>query len=112
MRALPGRYLGHLGSGPQGAGDDAIAELQEPIHGLPLRHLPPVRVPPTVTASILIVGQPTPTGTDCPSLPQVQTPSDTPRSLPSMLTRVITSGPLPIRFTPFSGAVISPFSIR
>jgi hypothetical protein len=30
-------------------------------------------VPPTVSPSILRVGDPTPTGTDCPSLPQVPT---------------------------------------
>src|SRR6185436_18967548 len=32
-------------------------------------------VPPTVMPSMRIVGRPTPTGTDCPSLPQVPTPS-------------------------------------
>ena len=34
------------------------------------------------------VGWPTPTGTDCPSLPQVPTPLSSFRSLPTMLTRV------------------------
>src|SRR4051812_8715357 len=32
-------------------------------------------VPPTVMLSSFSVGMPTPTGTDCPSLPQVPTPS-------------------------------------
>ena len=34
-----------------------------------------VLVPPTVISAIFIVGVPTPTGTDCPSLPHVQMPS-------------------------------------
>ena len=36
----------------------------------------PICVPPTVIEPILIVGQPTPTGTLWPSLPQVQMPSE------------------------------------
>src|SRR6185437_2970214 len=72
----------------------------------------PIFVPPTVMRSILMVGQPTPTGTLCPSLPQVQIPSLVSRSLPSMVTLRSTSGPLPIRFTPLSGAVSLPSSIR
>ena len=67
---------------------------------------------PTVIAAILIVGQPTPTGTDCPSLPQVQIPSDTSKSWPSIFTLRMASGPLPIRFTPLSGAVSFPSSIK
>ena len=49
---------------------------------------------------------PTPTGTACPSLPQVPTPSSSFRSLPTMETRVSTSGPLPISVAPLIGAVI------
>src|SRR5439155_23652488 len=60
-------------------------------------------VPPTVSPSILSVGCPTPTGTLCPSLPQVPTPVSSARSLPIMETRVSTSGPLPIRVAPFTG---------
>ena len=76
---------------------------------------PPVSrfaVPPTVRRSILIVGMPTPTGTACPSLPQVPTPSSSFKSLPTIETRVSTSGPLPIRVAPLIGAVICPFSMR
>ena len=54
-------------------------------------------VPPTVRRSTFNVGMPTPTGTAWPSLPQVPTPSSSFRSLPTMLTRVSTSGPLPIK---------------
>ncbi len=60
-------------------------------------------VPPTVSPSILSVGCPTPTGTLCPSLPQVPTPESSARSLPTMLTRVSTSGPFPISVAPFTG---------
>lgn len=38
------------------------------------------RVPPTVNAEILSVGCPTPTGIDCPSLPQTPTPKSRPKS--------------------------------
>src|SRR5271166_5154943 len=68
-------------------------------------------VPPTVSLSTFSVGIPTPTGTDCPSLPQVPTPSSSCRSLPTIETFVNTSGPLPMRVAFFSGAVILPSSI-
>src|SRR5213080_3886613 len=68
-------------------------------------------VPPTVSPSILIVGCPSPTGTLCPSLPQVPTPSSSFRSLPTMDTRVSTSGPFPIKVAPLMGAVTWPSSI-
>ena len=61
-------------------------------------------VPPTVMPSMRMVGSPTPTGTDCPSLPQVPTPSSSGRSRPTRLTRVSASGPLPISVAPFTGA--------
>ena len=61
-------------------------------------------VPPTVIASSRTVGIPTPTGTDCPSLPQVPTPRSSSRSLPIRVTRVRTSGPLPISVAPRTGA--------
>src|SRR6185503_14141653 len=60
-------------------------------------------VPPTVKPSIFSVGWPTPTGTLCPSLPQTPTPVSSLRSLPSMLTRVNASGPLPISVAPLTG---------
>src|SRR5574337_68956 len=44
------------------------------------------RVPPTVSPSILIVGSPTPTGTPCPSFPQVPTYS------PCLTDPMISSG--------------------
>src|SRR5205823_10957775 len=69
-------------------------------------------VPPTVRRSTFIVGIPTPTGTAWPSFPQVPTPSSSLRSLPTMETRVSTSGPLPINVAPLIGAVIWPSSIR
>src|SRR6185369_14899940 len=69
-------------------------------------------VPPTVIPSMRIVGKPTPTGTDWPSLPQVPTPSSSARSWPTRLTRVSASGPLPISVAPLTGAVTRPFSIR
>ena len=61
---------------------------------------------------ILTVGVPMPTGTDCPSLPQVQVPSDSLKSFPTMVTCRSTSGPLPIKFTPLRGAVSLPSSMR
>src|SRR5205809_6208782 len=69
-------------------------------------------VPPTVMPSRRIVGNPTPTGTDWPSLPHVPTPSSSARSYPTRLTRVSASGPLPMSVAPFTGLVISPSSIR
>ncbi len=71
----------------------------------------PQAVPPTVSASMRSVGWPTPTGTLWPSLPQVPTPSSSFRSLPTIETRVSTSGPLPISVAPLSGVPIRPFSI-
>src|SRR5208282_2922805 len=50
-------------------------------------------VPPTVSPSMRSVGWPTPTGTLCPSLPQVPTPESSAMSLPIIATRVSTSGP-------------------
>ena len=49
-------------------------------------HAPYALVPPTVIAAIFTLGVPIPTGTDWPSLPQVQMPSDSAKSFPSMLT--------------------------
>src|SRR5687767_6803891 len=69
-------------------------------------------VPPTVNPSIFSVGWPTPTGTLWPSLPQMPTPSSRARSLPTMLTRFIASGPLPISVAPFTGTVTLPSSMR
>ena len=69
-------------------------------------------VPPTVMPSMRMVGSPTPTGTDWPSLPQVPTPSSRARSLPTRLTRVRASGPLPMRVAPLTGAVTRPPSMR
>src|SRR5262245_40461746 len=68
-------------------------------------------VPPTVISSIRMVGRPTPTGTDCPSLPQVPIPSSSLRSCPTMETLVRMSGPLPINVAPLTGFVTFPPSI-
>jgi len=50
--------------------DHDAKELTDRQNGL-LRHPRPQAVPPTVNPSILRVGCPTPTGTLCPSLPQL-----------------------------------------
>src|SRR5262249_45699851 len=71
----------------------------------------PIAVPPTVIALTSVVGMPTPTGTDWPSLPQVQRPSLSLKSLPTAVTFRRMSGPLPIRLTLRIGAVIRPPSI-
>src|SRR5690606_3299664 len=99
------------------AGDDAqdpvALAVQHPFEQpseQELRHQAPV--PPTVMLSSLRVGWPTPTGTDWPSLPQVPTPLSSARSLPTMDTLLIASGPLPIRVAPLIGAVMRPSSIR
>ena len=42
---------------------------------------------------------------DCPSLPQVPTPSSRAMSWPTIATFCMVSGPLPIRVAPFTGAV-------
>src|SRR2546426_4495726 len=81
-------------------------------NGLPIREKMRQAVPPTVRPSIFKVGWPTPTGTLCPSLPQVPMPESSARSLPIMLTRVSASGPLPISVAPFTGCVTLPSSIR
>src|SRR4030095_8798994 len=69
-------------------------------------------VPPTVRPSILMVGSPTPTGTDWPSLPHVPIPSSSFKSEPTIETRVRTSGPLPISVAPLTGLVTLPSSIK
>src|SRR4249920_975916 len=69
-------------------------------------------VPPTVISSIRMVGRPTPTGTDCPSFPQVPMPSSSLRSCPTIETLVRISGPLPINVAPLTGLVTFPPSIK
>src|SRR5882757_3126707 len=68
-------------------------------------------VPPTVMRSIRSVGWPTPTGTPWPFLPQVPMPESSARSLPIMVMRCRSVGPLPISIAPFSGEPTLPFSI-
>src|SRR5262245_3752961 len=77
-----------------------------------LNPIPYALVPPTVRPSILMVGSPTPTGTDWPSLPHVPTPSSSFKSEPTIDTRVRTSGPLPINVAPLTGLVTFPSSIK
>src|SRR5262249_29021779 len=86
----------HLRSGP---GGDALP------------HLSQTSVPPTVMPSIRMVGSPTPTRTDWPSIPQPPTPSSSASSCPTRVTRVSASGPEPVRVAPLTGAVTRPFSI-
>src|SRR5438093_7456246 len=69
-------------------------------------------VPPTVISSTRIVGSPTPTGTVCPSLPQVPIPSSSFRSWPTIDTLVKISGPLPMSVAPLTGRVTAPSSIK
>src|SRR4051812_40609044 len=52
-----------------------------------------IDVPPTVMPLISTVGMPTPTGTDCPSLPHVHRPSLSLKSPPTAVTLRRTSGP-------------------
>ena len=93
--------LHHEGVGLGGA---PVARLLEQV-GEEVQQRPrQTWVPPTVMPSMRIVGSPTPTGTDWPSLPQVPTPSSSLRSWPTRLTRVSASGPLPIRVAPLTGA--------
>jgi hypothetical protein len=73
--------------------------------------LTPASRPPSIPRSAATAG-PRPTGTDCPSLPQMPTPSSSAMSLPIIFTRCIVSGPLPISVAPFTGAVTLPSSIR
>src|SRR5262249_42319094 len=70
------------------------------------------RVPPTVRSWMPSVGKPTPTGTDCPFFPHVPTPVSSARSFPTMVIRVRTSGPLPMRLAPLTGRVSLPCSMR
>ena len=69
-------------------------------------------VPPIVIRSIRSVGWPTPTGTPWPFLPQVPMPWSRARSLPIMVMRFKSVGPLPISIAPLTGAPTLPFSIR
>src|SRR5262249_60079549 len=75
------------------------------------KSLPQTLVPPTVMLSIRSVGSPTPTGTFCPSLPQVPNPGSGIGSLPTMLTFLSASGPTPISVAPLTGRPSRPFSI-
>src|SRR5579884_1197004 len=68
-------------------------------------------VPPTVILSMRNEGWPTPTGTPCPFLPQVPIPGSSAKSLPIMVMRLRSVGPLPISIAPFTGAPTLPFSI-
>ena len=56
------------------------------------------------------VGEPLPTGADCPSLPQ--TPSQVSKSSAIASTALMTSMARPIRFAPRTGVVTWPCSIR
>src|ERR1035437_10328552 len=62
-------------------------------------------VPPTVSPASFSVGCPTPTGSLWPFLPQLPTPGSSAMLLPTMVTLVSASGPLPISVAPFTGAV-------
>src|SRR5690606_16549087 len=97
-------------------GPDPLGDWRRRRHArrrIPLRpHRTQARVPPTVICETSSDGWPTPTGTLWPSLPQVPTPSSSARSLPTIATRCMVSGPLPIRVAPLTGAAMRPSSIR
>ena len=64
--------LDFIGAGLAGLGDEHLGRVQQLDIAIPAMecmflHL----IPPTVMADILMVGQPSPTGTDWPSLPHV-----------------------------------------
>ena len=69
------------------------------------------RVPPSVIWFIRRCGWPTPTGTPWPALPHMPMPVSSFMSLPTMVTRCIASGPLPISIAPLIGWVTLPSSI-
>ena len=60
----------------------------------------------------MTTGMPTPTGTLCPSFPQVPMPSSSFKSCPTIDTYFSASGPFPISVASRTGAVIFPSSIR
>src|SRR5438132_212432 len=98
------------GLGVTGPGERLLAQVRAPARA----PVGPAHacVPPTVRPSMRTVGRPTPTGTDCPSLPQVPMPSSSRRSAPTRVMRVSTSGPLPMSVAPRTGRVTLPPSIR
>src|SRR5438874_2298264 len=98
------RALG-VGFGLGGAG--LARELDQLFADVGQLHAP---VPPTVRLSMRTVGRPTPTGTFCPSLPQVPRPGSWLASLPTALTFLSASGPTPISIAPLTGLASSPFS--
>src|SRR5208283_2277390 len=81
--------------------DDRGGELQEVVGHA---------VPPRVTPVMRSVAWPQPTGTLCPSLPQV--PGVMSKSVATASMRRSTSGPLPIRLASRNGSVMRPPSIR
>src|SRR5205814_10693601 len=91
--------LDSLGSPPRTHSDHAFVRAHAPV-------------PPTVMRSTRKVGWPTPTGTPWPCLPQVPIPVSSARSLPIMVMRCRSVGPLPISIAPLSGAPTLPVSIR
>ena len=77
-------------------------------HGVQdLEHQP---VPPTVISAMRSVACPVPTGTPCPSLPQMPVLTSKSPAITSIFMRM--SMPLPTRVAPRSGVVILPSSIR
>src|SRR5581483_7621419 len=104
--ALDDDRVGGAGARRGSPGDEAARDLAE-VGGV--AH---ACVPPTVRPSMRTVGRPTPTGTDCPSLPQVPMTSSSWRSAPTREMRVSTSGPLPMSVAPRTGRPILPPSIR
>src|SRR5262249_10810956 len=102
--ALAGEGVGGTGARGQRIADQSLGDPAQ----VAAAHAP---VPPTVRPSMRTVGRPTPTGTDCPSLPQVPSPSSSARSLPTRVMRVSTSGPLPIRVASRTGRPTTPPSI-
>src|SRR6185295_5874914 len=88
------------------------ARLERGLHGAAGEFEIGHAVPPIVIDEIFTVGMPTPTGTFWPSLPHTHVRSESFASLPSISTRDITSGPLPMSVTSRRGAVTRPSSMR
>src|SRR5262249_4605524 len=106
------RELIAFGDGALRVGGTGVEGLPHDVAGKRVEMVPAHAVPPTVMRSTLMVGIPTPTGTDCPSLPQTPMPSSRCKSFPTMLTYFNASGPLPMSVAPRTGRVILPSSIK
>ena len=91
-----------------GTGKSLVANV---VAGITTGRVAPVTPPTVIEVSTLTVGSPWLTGTDCPSLPQVQPPTEILRSFPTRETFSNAFGPFPIKLTSLMGEVSFPPSI-